>query len=149
MQIRPTTCVMCIWCFSCHTWSKPVWNVHERSKQGENNAFFVWYVWCWSVEVLSALWSSLGVSCMSCYRLLWAQLRTCLLDCCCSVFAESCSCLFLVWCVWYCRRNSVEQGSQTRGPRGRFVRPGMFFGNFQMFNNYVAKCLEKRCREIN
>jgi len=25
----------------------------------------------------------------------------------------------------------------------------MLFGNFQMFNIYVAKCLEKRCREIN
>jgi len=25
----------------------------------------------------------------------------------------------------------------------------MLFGNFQIFNIYVAKCLEKRCREIN
>jgi len=25
----------------------------------------------------------------------------------------------------------------------------MLFGNFQMFNIYVAECLEKRCREIN
>jgi len=29
------------------------------------------------------------------------------------------------------------------------VRAAMLFGNFQMFNFYVAKCLEKRCRERN
>jgi len=40
-------------------------------------------------------------------------------------------------------------GSQTCGPRGRLVRPAMLFGNFQMFNIYVAKYLEIRCREIN
>jgi len=51
--------------------------------------------------------------------------------------------------------NDLEQESQTRGPRvvcgprGRFVRPAMLFGNFQIFNIYVAECLEKRCREIN
>jgi len=51
-------------------------------------------------------------------------------------------------------RDIVEQGSQTRGPRatcgrrGRFVCPAMLFGNFQIINFYVAKCLEKRCREI-
>jgi len=45
-------------------------------------------------------------------------------------------------------------GSQTRGPRaacgtrGPFVRPAMRFGNFQRINIYVAKCLEKRCREV-
>ena len=27
--------------------------------------------------------------------------------------------------------------------------PAMLFGNFQIFHIYVAKCLEKRCREIN
>ena len=43
----------------------------------------------------------------------------------------------------------LGQGSQTRGPRVRFVRPAMLFGNFQIFNIYFAKCLEKRCREIN
>ena len=29
------------------------------------------------------------------------------------------------------------------------MRPAMLFENFQMFNIYVAKCLEKRCCEIN
>jgi len=43
----------------------------------------------------------------------------------------------------------VRTGSQTRGPRGRFVRPAMLFGNFQIINIYVAKCLEKRRREIS
>ena len=41
--------------------------------------------------------------------------------------------------------------SNTRaacGPRVRFVGPEMLFGNFQMFSIYVAKYLEKRCREI-
>ena len=41
--------------------------------------------------------------------------------------------------------------SNTRaacGPRGRSVRPAMLFGNFQIMNIYIAKCLEKRCREI-
>jgi len=42
----------------------------------------------------------------------------------------------------------VEQGSQTRGPRRHFVRPPMLFGKFQIINIYVAKCLEKRRREI-
>ena len=49
---------------------------------------------------------------------------------------------------------SVEKGSQKRGPwaacgpRGRSVRPAMVFGNFQIMNIYIAKCVEKRCREI-
>jgi len=42
----------------------------------------------------------------------------------------------------------LRQGSQTRGPRGRFVRPAMLFGNFQMINIFIARCLEKRCREV-
>ena len=42
----------------------------------------------------------------------------------------------------------ARQGSQTRGPREHFVRPAMLLGNFQIINMYVAKCLEKRCREI-
>jgi len=52
-------------------------------------------------------------------------------------------------------KQCLLQGSQTRGPwvacgpRGRFVRAEMLFGNFQKFNICVAKCLEKRCREIN
>ena len=29
------------------------------------------------------------------------------------------------------------------------MRSAMLFGIFQIFNIYVAKCLEKRCREIN
>jgi len=29
------------------------------------------------------------------------------------------------------------------------VRPKMLFGNYQIFNIYVAKCFEKRCREVN
>jgi len=29
----------------------------------------------------------------------------------------------------------LMQGSQTRGPRGRFVRPAMLSGNFQVFNS--------------
>jgi len=51
-------------------------------------------------------------------------------------------------------KQCLLQGSQTRGPwvacgpRGRFVRAEMLFGNFQKFNICVAKCLEKRCREI-
>ena len=51
--------------------------------------------------------------------------------------------------------NDLEQESQRRGPRavcgsrGRFVRPAMLFGNFQIFNIYAAECLEKRCREVN
>ena len=49
----------------------------------------------------------------------------------------------------YCTGRGSKAGSQTRGPRGRLVRPAMLFGNFEMFNIYVAKCLEKRCREIN
>ena len=28
------------------------------------------------------------------------------------------------------------------------MRPAMLFGNFEIFNIYVAKCLKKRCREI-
>jgi len=44
---------------------------------------------------------------------------------------------------------SLHQGSQTRGPQGPFVRPAMLFGNFQIINIYVAKCLEKGCREIS
>ena len=43
---------------------------------------------------------------------------------------------------------TVEQGSQTRGPSGRFVRPAMLFGNFQIINICVAKCFEKRWSEI-
>jgi len=42
-----------------------------------------------------------------------------------------------------------KAGSQTGGLRGHFVRPAMLFRNFQMFNIYVAKCLETRCREIH
>jgi len=41
--------------------------------------------------------------------------------------------------------------SNTRaacGPGRDFVRPAMLFGNLQIFNIYVAKCLEMRCREI-
>jgi len=58
--------------------------------------------------------------------------------------------------MWMCAPDlTLPQGSQTRGPRascgprGSFVRPAMLFGKFQMFNIYVAKCPEKRCREIN
>ena len=40
-----------------------------------------------------------------------------------------------------------KPGSQTRGPRGRFVRPAMLFGNFLIINSYVAKCLVKRRRQ--
>ena len=40
MQISPPTRVICIWCCSCHTRSKYMWNVHERSRQWQNNAFF-------------------------------------------------------------------------------------------------------------
>jgi len=29
---------------------------------------------------------------------------------------------------------SLRQGSQTRDPLGRFVRPAMLFRNFQIFN---------------
>ena len=29
------------------------------------------------------------------------------------------------------------------------MRPAMLFRNFEIFNICVAKCLEKRCREIN
>jgi len=45
--------------------------------------------------------------------------------------------------------NGLDQGSQTRGPwaacgpRVPFVWLVMFFGNFQIINIYVAKCLEK------
>jgi len=28
----------------------------------------------------------------------------------------------------------LDQGSQTRGPRGYFVRPAMFIGKFQIIN---------------
>jgi len=42
----------------------------------------------------------------------------------------------------------LRAGSQTRGPRGRFVRPAMPLGSFQIINIYVAKCLAKRRREI-
>jgi len=42
----------------------------------------------------------------------------------------------------------LNQGSQTRGPRGRFVRPAMLFGNFQTIDIYIAKCLEQKFREI-
>ena len=28
------------------------------------------------------------------------------------------------------------------------MRPAALFGNFQKINIYIAKCLEKRCREI-
>ena len=28
------------------------------------------------------------------------------------------------------------------------MRPAMLFGNFQIINIHLAKCLEKRCREI-
>ena len=51
-------------------------------------------------------------------------------------------------------RLALNQGSQThglraaRGPRGSLVRPAMLFGNFQITWTYVAKCFEKRCREI-
>ena len=41
--------------------------------------------------------------------------------------------------------------SNTRaacGPGRDFVRPAMLFGNLQIINIYVAKCLEMRCREI-
>jgi len=38
--------------------------------------------------------------------------------------------------------------SQTCGPRGRFLRFAMHFGNFQIISICVAKCLQKRCREI-
>ena len=57
--------------------------------------------------------------------------------------------------VFYYVTNGIQQGSQTRGPRaecgprGRFVRSAMLFGNFETFQIYVAKCLGKRCREIN
>jgi len=53
-----------------------------------------------------------------------------------------------------CKADSSSAGSQTRGPqaacgpRGRFVRPAMRLGNLQIINIYIAKCLEKRCREI-
>jgi len=42
----------------------------------------------------------------------------------------------------------LGQGSQTRGPRGPFVRPAMHFGNFQIIKHFVATCLENRCRDI-
>jgi len=51
-------------------------------------------------------------------------------------------------------RLALNQGSQThglraaRGPRGSLVRPAMLFGNFQITWTCVAKCFEKRCREI-
>jgi len=39
--------------------------------------------------------------------------------------------------------------SNTRPGRGRFVSPRVLFGNFEIFAIYVAKRLEKRCRNIN
>jgi len=32
---------------------------------------------------------------------------------------------------------NIHQGSQARGPRVRFGRPVMLFGNFQIINIYV------------
>ena len=49
---------------------------------------------------------------------------------------------------------TLEQGSQTLGlraacgPRVSFVRLAMLFGSFQIINIVVAKCLQKRFREI-
>jgi len=52
--------------------------------------------------------------------------------------------------IWH----ALNQGSQTRGPRAAcgpqrpFVPPVMLFGNLQIINIHVAKCLEKGCRDI-
>jgi len=37
----------------------------------------------------------------------------------------------------------LDQGSQTRGPRGPFVRPAILFGNFQMINISLPSVLKK------
>ena len=42
----------------------------------------------------------------------------------------------------------LNQESPACGPRGPFLRPAVRFGNFQIINIYVAKCLEKGCCEI-
>jgi len=51
-------------------------------------------------------------------------------------------------------KSRSSSGSQTYSPwaafclQGPFVRSTMLFGNFQIINIYVVKCLEKRCCEI-
>jgi len=47
-----------------------------------------------------------------------------------------------------CMRAGVSNTRAACGLRRRFLRPAMLFGNFQITNSYVAKCLEKRRRQI-
>ena len=63
-----------------------------------------------------------------------------------ATFHENCHITFYISIThWH---QSLMQGSQTHGPPGHFVRPGMLFENFKIINIYVAKCFEKRCNEI-
>jgi len=97
------------------------------------------------------------------------QFERCKINFCCTttVFDPSITCpsdmgnvmsantYFLFWypCCWlwtYCR-NALYQGSRPAGrmwPARSFCAAGMRLGNFQIINIYVAKRLEKRCREI-
>jgi len=42
----------------------------------------------------------------------------------------------------------LKTGQKKAKPRVSNMRPVMLFGNFQIITIYIAKCLEKRCREI-
>ena len=81
--------------------------------------------------------------------------------CCCSwLFSWSCRAQKIMSAIprdglkSHCDSGSTSQArvSNTRpacDPRGSFVRPAMLFGNFQIINICIAKCLEKRCRDYN
>jgi len=45
-------------------------------------------------------------------------------------------------------RSGVSNMRAACGPRRLVVRPAMLFGNFQIINIYVSKCLKKRYRKI-
>ena len=53
-------------------------------------------------------------------------------------------------CFWFLQEVDLRQGSQTRGPRERFVQPGMFVGNCQMINVYIIRLIHftHRCLKV-